>query len=712
MRRRNFISTLGTGLLATQVLPLVAYSNAGSLAPGEMSGYWIDPRFAKFKTPWRKVHLDFHNSAHVSKIGESFNEQEWGDRVVEGNLDSIVIFAKDMHGYFYYPSKSGPVHPGLAFDLLGKQVNACKQRGVAVYAYYCVTWDHYRAEAHPEWNMLKRDGSDYRPEDGDTPGWTALCLGNKDFVDRVASDTSEFMSEYDLDGAWFDMAEPIVPECYCKECIRQIKASGRDPYDLEVQRDHQNKNFLDFHKRMKELVHTIKPGSQVDFNDIGIGRLSERAEFLDSTDIEALPTSPGWGYLYAPLQVRYQRNFGIPVFGMTGRFTTAWADFGGLKLPQQLDVELASLVANSARCDVGDQMPPDGELDEAVYYVLGKSFGRIKKMEPWLDGAAPVCEAAMLFPSIAMERNKTPYLYGIVKLMIEAKLQFDVVEAGQAWEHYKIIVIPDEFMPDQKTVDRLKQYLSDGGSLVVCHKGGLMFDNKKSWLDEYGFSYHDASPFKPAYLVVNDAFFNDMPGYEYALYEGASQWKTSGKAETLAKLGEPLYQRSAEHYTSHRQWPYDHETEFAALSISGKVGLIAFPLGEGYYNQGYWVYREAFNKVLDQVYPKRMLESNAPLSTELTVTYQAEDKDNNRPERYMVHLVNWSPSRKSPVHPEVHEDPVPLTDVWLRLNIPLQGVVAKALTSGQELALEDSGNGMEVIIPHIEVSEVIVFERN
>ena len=711
--RRHFITTIGVGLAATQVIPLRAYSN-GVSRPASTENthtYWIDPRFTSFKTPWRKVHLDFHNSEHVSKIGAKFNASEWGDRIEAGNLDSIVVFAKDMHGYFYYPSEYGPVHPGLSFDLLGEQVKACRERGIAVYAYYCAAWDHYRADNYPEWNMLKEDGSDYRPAEGETPGWTALCLGNRDMLDQIAKDIEEFLSKYDLDGAWIDMAEPIVPECYCKECIRQIKAEGKDPYNKDVQREHQNKIFLDFHKRMKELVHSTKPGAQVDFNDAGIGRLSERVEFLDNADIEALPTSPLWGYLFAPLQVRYQRNFGIPVYGMTGRFHSFWADFGGLKLPQQLDVELASLVANTARCDVGDQMPPDGELDKAVYHVLGKSFGRIKQIEPWLDQAAPVTEAAMLMPSVALEWNREPYLYGIVKSMMEANLQFDVTETGQEWERYKLIVIPDELSPDKNTVERLKKYVSNGGSLIVCHNGGLMAENKQPWLEEYGFDYFGNSPYKPAYLLANDDLFGDMPGFEYALYNGASQWKVSGDAKSLAKLGEPLYQRSAEHYTSHRQWPFDHETDYSALAVSGNVGLIGFPLGDSYYNKGYWVYREAFKKVLDKVYPQRMLETDAPFNTELTVTYQAENKERNRSERYMVHLINWSPSRRSPVHPEVHEAPVSLHDVRINLNIPLNNSIARAVISGQELPLKQSGNGVELVIPEVLVHEIICIEH-
>lgn len=135
--RRHFLTTLGAGIVAFQVVPLQACSSSGSSSAynGESTDYWIDRRFMTFKTPWRKVHLDFHNSKHIPQIGAKFDAQEWGDRLVTGNLNSIVVFAKDMHGYFYYPSKHGPVHPGLSVDLLGEQVKVCRERNIAVYAY-------------------------------------------------------------------------------------------------------------------------------------------------------------------------------------------------------------------------------------------------------------------------------------------------------------------------------------------------------------------------------------------------------------------------------------------------------------------------------------------------------------------------------------------------------------------------------------------------
>ncbi len=311
-----------------------------------------------------------------------------------------------------------------------------------------------------------------------------------------------------------------------------------------------------------------------------------------------------------------------------------------------------------------------------------------------------------------MEKVNQSYIYGLVKLMIEAHLQFDLVEQEQEWERYQLVVIPDELMPDGKTVERLHQYVEKGGALIVCDRGGLQPETGQSWLERYGIQYRGQSPFKPAYFVAGDHFVKNTPGYAYALYHGASQWSIQTPARSLAQLGEPLFQRSAEHYTSHKQSPFDHETDYSVMAISGKTGLIGFPVGNSYYAKGYWIYREAFMHLVNEFVPRKLVETNAPLSTEVTVTYQEANEASDRPERYMVHLINWSPVRKTPGHPEMHEDVVPLTDVHVKLNIPFRNVLITTVASREKLKHRMVDQYIEVTVPKISSHEIICFERS
>ncbi len=135
MTRRERLRVAGVGAVAARSRdPADAVPGMPPEASKRLR-WWSDPRVhAMPRRPWRKVHLDFHNTEHMPVIGAEVNEDAWGDQLVAANVDSIVVFAKDMHGYCYWPSEVGPVHPGLKFDLLGAQVRACRQRGLAVYA--------------------------------------------------------------------------------------------------------------------------------------------------------------------------------------------------------------------------------------------------------------------------------------------------------------------------------------------------------------------------------------------------------------------------------------------------------------------------------------------------------------------------------------------------------------------------------------------------
>ena len=232
--------------------------------------------------------------------------------------------------------------------------------------------------------------------------------------------------------------------------------------------------------------------------------------------------------------------------------------------------------------------------------------------------------------------------YGWVKLLTESRVQFDIVERERKWEQrYALVVLPENFGVDQEMAARLQAFISAGGAVIASHTSAVLAGTEKSWLEPYGLHYAGISPFTPAYMVPKENLTGDIPPYAYALYEGALQWRAQAPAKVLAALGEPLFERSPEHYMSHQQTPFDHETSYAALARSGRVALIAFPLGQGYYNQGFWPYRLAFQKALSEVHTSPLIQTDAHLATELSLTHQTAKPKAGRKERYMVHIVNF-----------------------------------------------------------------------
>jgi hypothetical protein len=171
----------------------------------------------------------------------------------------------------------------------------------------------------------------------------------------------------------------------------------------------------------------------------------------------------------------------------------------------------------------------------------------------------------------------------------------------------------------------------------------------------------------------------------------------------VAQLGVPKFQRSPKQYTSHRQSPFDHETEFAAVARRGRTAVFGFPLGSSYFNEGYWVYRSAFGHVLRQVLPEQLVVTDAPVSTEVQVTYQKG--------RYLVHIVNWSANRGTPKHPTFFEEPSPLTEVRVGLRLPLRSRGARAVVAGRELPVRSSQGVVEVTVPRVHIHEIVSFEE-
>jgi hypothetical protein len=493
--------------------------------------------------------------------------------------------------------------------------------------------------------------------------------------------------------------------------VRQLRAKGLDPLDAGVQWDHKEQLRQSFLLRIHDVIKKTRPGCLVCPQNQGqFYGMAKRAPLVDVTSQEALFTDAAhYGYHFFPTVIRYARGFGVPIHGCTVCFKDFWADFGGLKSPAQLHTEVAAYVSQGARCDIGDQVSPDGRLEPAIYHVIGQAYRHIERIEPYLEQAVPVTEAALLASGDAPCNEVN---YGWVKLLTESRMQFDIVEREAKWEdRYALVVLPENFSVDQATAARLAAFVAGGGAVIVAHTSGVLAGTEKSWLEPYGLHYAGMSPFTPAYMVPKANFTGDVPPYPYALYEGASQWRAEAPAEVLAVLGEPLFQRSPEHYMSHQQTPFDHATEYAAVAHSGKVALLAFPLGQGYYNQGFWPYRRAFQHALGQVLPAPLLQTDAHLTTELSLTHQTARPDIGRRERYMVHVVNFSPVRRTPKHTDFHDDPVPLTDVTVRVNLPLKTPAGRALYAGRDLAVRRAaGGGVEFLVPRVDIHEVVCLE--
>lgn len=629
---------------------------------------------------WRKVHLDFHNSRHVREVGHRFDADEFVSTLQAAHVDSIVVFAKDMHGYSYYPTQVGTAHPGLSRDLLGEQVAACRAADIEVSAYICTLWDHLLAETRPEWLSVRRDGSTYLPAPGDPPDWTALCASNEELVALQEAQAAEVLEGFPVDGIWFDMPYPRDAECFCPRCLDGIRAAGGDPYDVATQRHYQHRLHKSFLSRVYEACHRAKPGVQVDFNNQPCFGLPERLGWMDSIDIEALPTAQ-WGYDFFPLVARYTRTLPLASFGMTGRFLRGWGDFGGVKSQNQMRAEAWHIVSLGCRCDVGEQMPPDGVLEKAVYSAIGAGFAEIKSLEPWLEGSTPVAEAAMLVEGLPLDTLATSSACGLAKALAELSVQFDVVETSGDWEKYGLVVVEGIEVSEAFGL-RLGAFVANGGRLVLLGESSA-----------WGADGWSSASVQPAFAVAPGESSEDYP---FALY--GPSWGWTPRGVVLAREGVAAFSRSGEAYTSHAQSPFDHETGRAVASVEGPIGRVGVRLGELYAQTGYWFARDLLGRVTESVMPERLVQAQP---CPILVTLAAGERRG----QWLVHVFDSTVVRPSAGHPPFYDDAPSRGPVRFSLN--LGRVVSKvtAVRLGEELPASSS-----IELPCLDRYELLVVE--
>ncbi|MCP4399917.1 MAG: hypothetical protein GY801_21750 [bacterium] len=664
---------------------------------------------------YRQIHLDFHTSPVCADVGTNFDAQAFAQRLKEGEVDSINIFAKCHHGMSYYPTKVGIVHPELKFDLLGEQIEALHQADIKCPVYVSIMWDDWAAQEHPEWIIFDEEGhaSIRSPLSGEW-GWSTLDVGSG-YGEYVIAQVEEICDNYTIDGMFFDITWPRPN--YSPWGMKRMADAGVKADDGRQAQAFATKVLGDFYNRMSKCVQSKAPDASIYYNGTITTSMRWTLPYMTHFEVESLPTSGLWGYLHYPMFARQARTYGVPILGMTGRFHASWADFGGLKTQDQLDYECGVILAAGGAICVGDQLHPSGELDKAVYRLTAHSFSRVKALEPWLQEAVPTAEVAIQLldraelypPQVGHSHSYPSAVEGAAQMLLESAVQFDIVDPDGAIDKYDVVILADKGEIDSKLAEKLRAYLAKGGKLLVSGVAGLV--DGKFVLDEIPVEYGETSPTVPSYVRPDSTLAEGSEladDYDYAIYNTAHVVKPVAGTETFGSLRRALFNRTYEHYTSHRHAPVGDELEAPFAVKKGNVTYIASEIFSAYREYDYWAYHALVMAALNTLLPNSLLTVNGPGWVEGSLLLQtASDK---HPARRIVHLVAYHPRRSMQTIPHVDQSwDIAGVSILVRLDgdTPKQAYLAPDKTL---LELEIKGNYAEVSLPPIGAHAVIAIE--
>ena len=613
-----------------------------------------------FRLPYRQVHLDFHTSEEIKGIGAKFDKKQFQEMLKLGHVSSITIFSKCHHGWAYHPSAANETHPHLSFDLLSEQIEAAHEIGVKTPVYLSAGLDEKTAKRHHEWLIVESKEMIGKDADFSKPGYHQLCM-NTPYLEYLVKQIGEATRNYDADGIFLDIVG--VRECYCESCLNTAKKKGIDINGKSKMTQIWETTYSNYTSSVEKVVHAIKPDMPI-FHNGGHIRHGRRdlAGMNTHLELESLPTG-GWGYQHFQLSARYVQQIGMDYLGMTGKFHSSWGEFGGFKHPNALTYETALCLANGAKCSIGDQLHPNGEMDYATYKLIGQAYAEVEAKEAWCSNVQSVADIALL-SSEAVNDGESDADIGCVKILIECNYLFDVVDTQNDLSKYKVVILPDNVRLNHDLTNKIQNYIKDGGKVLATGYSGLDVIENKFVLD-LGAKYEDESEYNPTYFMP---YFSPGPleGSSYVMYEKGHNVKAlSGKEH--GELQNPYFNRTAKAFCSHQHAPSMLKKASSGIT-EGEAGIyIAWNVFSDYAKSGSLILKEmvrfALNKLLDE---NISLKTNLPSQGVVTLMKQEPEK------RYINHLLYASPVvrgkyRDKPI--EVIEDAPAIYDTVVRLKV-------------------------------------------
>lgn len=583
--------------------------------------------------PFRQVHLDFHTSPHVPGIGAGFDKARWQETLREARVNSITLFSKCHHGWSYHPTQAGKMHPHLSFDLLRAQYDACKEIGVAAPIYLSAGVDNVAGEDHPEWREIDAEGT--------YSGWVKSPLKPgflmmdflSPYLDLLCAQIEEVARLFpDCDGIFLDIISQS-PGC-SRWRMEYMAAEGLDAESPEDREKAAEAALTRYFERTTAAAKIANPDMPIFHNSGHIPRgRRDVLKFFSHLELESLPTG-GWGYDHFPMSAKYAVNLGLDFLGMTGKFHTTWGEFGGQKHPNALRYECAAMLAFNAKCSIGDQLHPGGELDATTYRNIGGAYREVEAKEAWCAGARPVSDIGVLSSEAEnhTHRQSAPD-EGATRALLEGHFLFELIDREMDFSRFRLIILPDDIRIDETLKSRLDAYVASGGRLLLTGESGLWKD-RAAFAFDVGADYAGPSEFSPDFLLPEPAFRADFISTPVVMYLRSQRIKaTTGTA--LGQVYDPYFNRTFRHFCSHQHAPFREEASGFACGVrQGGIVYLAHPVFSLYRTYGAVVYREYVNRVIAS-----LLGHEITVQTSLPSTARVALNRQDSAKRHVLHLL-------------------------------------------------------------------------
>ncbi len=646
-----------------------------------------------------------------------------------------LIRGLDDQGFYFSSRLAGKQNE----DYLRKYLPEAKKRGLRVMIYFNVHWyTREFGEKHPEWLQVREDG---KPLDGVYVTGTDFCVNSpwRGWVFQVLRD----LCAYPIDGIFYDGPIFFPDTCYCRWCREKYRSiyggelpskKNRKGQPARSLLEFQANSLKDFLRDSRQIIKAASPGiafymnggerggnwATARLNRVLIGEqdiLGSEGGFIGGDLTRAPVWKPG-----VTARLLESQSAGKPrvIFSAAGH--KPWT-FSLLPEPE-LRLLYAGTIANAASVWFG-MWPFELEQPEmkaivdmnrflarhAGYFQETRSEAKVALV--WSDTSANFHEgsdAQLLELDRVPQRSEVGNLNGefagFADALVRAHVPFDVIDdvtlEKENLRRYGAILLPNVACMSEKTADRIREYVRQGGGLFATFETSLYDDT----------GTRRAEPALAGLFGTSGA----------RRVVGPKRWdfmKPLGKSPLLAGLDRELVPSPVYHlqvkpngadvqlqFTKPLTGVYDGIpvlSDDPALLVNrygnGKVIYFAGDLGNGINGFHLAEFLNVLgNSVRELVSPQVVLE-NAPSSIEVVLRSQDQGK------RLLLHLINFTGEMTRPIRRVTRLDK-------LAVSLPGARKPARIFTLMQPGTIkhEWTEGALRFVLPRLEEYEVVVIE--
>jgi hypothetical protein len=293
---------------------------------------------------------------------------------------------------------------------------------------------------------------------------------------------------------------------------------------------------------------------------------------------------------------------------------------------------------------------------------------------------------------------------GAVRVLLEGKILFDVVDMESDFSRYKVVILPDAIRVGAKLESKLTAFVAAGGKVLATGESNLN-EAGNSFVLDLGAVWTEADPLSPNFFRPRFAPGALTPDAAYVFYAAGQRVALAPSGTEHGERQDSYFNRTAEHFCSHRHTP-PSETRNGPGMTEGEAGIyIGWNLFDEYAGMGSLIARETVMFAL-----RRLLAGRETLTTNLPAQGIATLMEQPAQNRYVCHLLYASPVRRGKSI-EVIEDIPPIHDVSVTLRLPKQVSGARLQPQDVSIPVEPGEDGaVRFVVPRLECHQMIVLQ--